>query len=299
MNPPRTEGAPPAINPPQSDPVLAVIDFEPKRVTLRPIDFVRYALYGLVITVLAATSAYLVAARGHSVYAARSEILFERRSEQSTGFLREDRDLTTQLVTMRTRAVLAPVASANGLSVDALSKKLQVSIVDSSEVIRVQVDDRSVTRAKALVGAISKRYLAGAESPAAGETRRFLEGRLARINGDVARLSAQSAQLAQARGGAAKGGTTSLQTSEQSLLEAEITSLLDQRTDLNSRLGSATVDFINRPRVAQITKPYKVDAPVSPRPLNAAAAGGLAGAVVAAVAVAVLARRRGQTARST
>src|SRR4051812_12806047 len=162
MNPPRPEDSPAGTVDSRPDPVLAVVDFEPKRTNLRTRDFVRYGLYSLLIIVLAATAAYAVASRGNRVYGARTQILFERRTENPTGFLREDRDLTTQLVTLRSRSVLGPVAAANGLSVDELAKKVHVGIVDSSEIISVQVDDRSVARGKRLAGAITKQYLASA-----------------------------------------------------------------------------------------------------------------------------------------
>ena len=300
MNPIRPQEDAPMIVQPKADPVLAVIDFEPGRVTLGPIDFIRYALYSLLIVAMAATAAYLVASQGPDVYGARSEILFERRTEQSTGFLRQDRNLTTQLVTLRTRAVLGPVASANAMAVDGLSKKLTVGIVDSSEVIRIQVNDRSAARAQELVAEISKQYLSRVDAAAPGETQRLLETDLGKISRDIDRLSARSAQLERARlDRASNANPTPVPTPAQTLTDAEIKSLLDQRTDVNARLEAARIDFINRPRVAQITKPYKLDDPISPKPLNAAAAGGLAGLVIAAIAVAVLARRHGQSARIT
>lgn len=295
----RPGDSPPVVAQPKADPVLAVVDFEPGRLALRPRDVIRYTLYGLVIVALAATTAYLVASRGERIYGARTEILFERRTEQSTGFLREDRNLTTQLVTLRSRAILGPVAKANGLSVNELAEKLEVGIVESSEIIRVQVNDRSTVKGMKLVGAITKRYLPTAESPAPGETKRFLEGERATIDRDLQARTVRSAQLEAARlGRATPVDPTPLPNADQTLVDAEIKSLLDKRTEVDSRLEAATVDFINRPRVAQITKPYKLDAPVSPKPLNAAAAGGLAGAVIAAITVAVLARRRGPSARS-
>ncbi len=301
MNPPRPDDSSTStVVAPPADSVLAVLDFEPRRFNLRPLDLVRYTLYSLLIVALAATTGYLVANRAQPVYGARSEILFERRTENSTGFLREDRDLTTQLVTLRTRAVLGPVASANGLSIDDLAKKLHVGIVESSEVLRIQVDDRSRTRAKSLVGAISKQYIGGANSPASGETQRYLEDQLTKVSSETQRLSVRSAELERGRLRRASGGNQNpIPTPEQTLVDAEIKSLLDQRTELNGRLEAVNVDFINRPRVAQITKPYAMDSPVSPKPLNTAVAGALAGVVVAAIAVAALARRRGQTVRST
>jgi uncharacterized protein involved in exopolysaccharide biosynthesis len=294
MNPPRSEDAAATAGPSvPAEPVLAVIDFEPRRSALRTVDVLRYALYAVVIVALAATSAYVAASRGPNVYGARAEILFERRTEQSTGFLREDRDLSTQLVTFKTRAVLGPVAAANGLGIDALAKKVTVGIVDSSEIIRVQVTDRSRARGEKLVAAITHQYLAGAGSPAASATKQFLEKSQAKLDATLDDLTARSAALERLRlGRVTVGNPNPLPTSEQTLVDARITSLLDQRAEVSARLEGATIDFINRPRVAQITKPYTLADAVSPKPLNAAAAGGLAGAVLAVIAVAVLARRR-------
>ncbi len=270
------------------------------RPTTGSTELVRLALYGLAIVVLAATTAFVAASLQPDVWGTRTEILFERRSELSTGFLREDRNLTTQLVTLRSRAVLGPVASANGLRVDDLSNKLEVSIVDTSEVIRVQVNDRSIERGAALVSGITERYLAIADAPAPGETQRFLEAEEAEIERELAQLTAQSAELELNRLARATGADPNpLPTPVQALVNAQIASLLDQRSEIATQLSAATIDFINRPRVAQITDAYTLGNPVSPRPSYAAVAGGMAGAVIAVITVAVLARRRGNPSSDT
>ena len=279
---------------PATDPVPAFDDV-PAGWT-RPTDLYRYVLYGLAIVALAATTAFLAAGLRPDVWGTRTEILFERRSELSTGFLREDRNLTTQLVTLRTHAVLGPVASAYGLSVEELSDMLEVTIVDSSEIIRIQVNDRSMARGKALVNGLTERYLAMTDAPAPGETQRFLEGELDKIEGELAQLSVQSAELEFNRlARATSADPAPLATPAQVLVDSEIRSLLDQRSRVATQLTTATIDFINRPRVAQITDAYRLDDPVSPRPLYAGIAGALAGVVIAAATVAIIARRRGQS----
>jgi uncharacterized protein involved in exopolysaccharide biosynthesis len=57
-----------------------------------------------------------------ATYAARAEVLYPITEEQPTGFLREDRNLTTQLVLMRSRAVLGPAAASAGVELAPVNK---------------------------------------------------------------------------------------------------------------------------------------------------------------------------------
>ena len=77
-----------------------------------------------------------------------------------TGFLREDRRLSTQLVTIRSRSVLGPVALTYDLDVDDLRDDVSASVIDNSEIIRVEVRDEDPIVALGLVNAIAAAYLA-------------------------------------------------------------------------------------------------------------------------------------------
>jgi uncharacterized protein involved in exopolysaccharide biosynthesis len=72
----------------------------------------------------------------------------------------------------------------------------------------------------------------------------------------------------------------------------EIQGLIQQSTEVLSRLEDVAIDDFAGPRVEQITEAYVLDEPVSPRPLRAAATGAVGGALVAAAVIAYLVRRR-------
>jgi capsular polysaccharide biosynthesis protein len=261
---------------------LEVVEDARRRVVLEPRTLVQLALYAVLIVLGASLAGYFVGGLGGTVRAARSEVLYELDAERPTGFLRQDRQLTTQLVTIRSRAVVAPVADASGLTFEELSDKLDVGVVDDSEVIRIEVTDGSGSRARALVDGITSEYLARVHPGGITDAREYLEDQLATVDERLEDLTDQLADLP----------STASPTAEQTLMTTEMDSLFDQRADLQSRLEDIAVDELNAPQVDQITEAYVLDDPVSPRPLRAAIAGGLAGLMVAALAIAVLVRRR-------
>ena len=81
-------------------------------------------------------------------------------------------------------------------------------------------------------------------------------------------------------------------TPAQLLVQTQLQSLLDQRNALESRLDDITLDQIRQPQIQELTKPYLLDSPVSPKPWRAAGAGALAGLFVAGVVVIFLVRRQ-------
>jgi len=261
---------------------VAVVELISKRIPLSVDTLTRYGLYALLIVVLAAIVGYGVSAMGSEVYAARSEVLYEIDTEQPTGFLREDRGLTTQQVMIQSRAVLAPVAEANDLTVEELADKLHVSTVDNSEVLRIEVHDSSSAEAETLTGAIADEYIEQVRPSEPTEAERFLEGRLEDLDDRRRRLVDE---LAPASG-------SPLSTPEQTALEAELDAVLAETGAVQAQLQEAIVASLGAPRVEQITEPYALADPVAPRPRQTAIAGALAGVVVAAVAVAVLVRRQ-------
>ena len=130
-------------------------------------------LAGLIVVVGAAigfVSSWLIQAQ----YGARSEILYTLREDQPTGFLREDRNLTTQVVLIDSRPVLEPVAVANGLTVDQLADKVTSNVAEGSEIIEIEVRDADRREGIRLVDAVTQQYLAVANG-AADENRRYLE----------------------------------------------------------------------------------------------------------------------------
>jgi capsular polysaccharide biosynthesis protein len=258
---------------------------ERRRLPLEPRVWTRFGVYALAIVLGASLAGYLFGTLGDTVRGARSEVLFELQADQPSGNLRQDRQLTTQLVTVGSRAVLGPVARENGLTFDGLSDKLVANVAEDSEVVRIEVHDRSASRAKTLVDAITREYIARARPNQSAEARRYLEGQLTELDRRQQSLSQQLADLR----------STAPTAPELTPMTAEMQSLFAQRSDLQSRLEDVTVEEIREPRVEEITRAYVLPDPVSPPPWRAAAVGALTGLVVAAIVIAVLARRRMST----
>ncbi|MEZ0285297.1 MAG: hypothetical protein ACAH79_08715 [Thermoleophilia bacterium] len=230
----------------------------PRRLTTQ--EILRLCLLaGLIVVVGAAigfVSSWLIQAQ----YGARSEVLYTLREDQPTGFLREDRNLTTQTVLIDSRPVLEPVAVANGLTVDQLADKVTSSVAEGSEIIEIEVRDADRQEGIRLVDAVTQQYLAVANG-AFDENRRYLESQLTTVN---ERLSAP--------------GVTPGQRA----------ALSSRRSDLLNRLDTLA---LTGPQARQLGASYTTSDPVTPRRALAAAVGAIAALLVAAVVVALLALR--------
>jgi hypothetical protein len=216
-------------------------------------------LAGLIVVIGAAigfVSSWLIQAQ----YGARSEILYTLREDQPTGFLREDRNLTTQVVLIDSRPVLEPVAVANGLSVDQLADKVTASVAEGSEIIEIEVRDADRQEGLRLVDAVTQRYLAVANGTA-DENRTYLEDQLESIE---AQLSSPDTTPG---------------------LRAELSA---RRRDVLNRLDTLA---LTGPQARQLGASYTTSDPVTPRRALAAAVGAIAALLVAAVVVALLAMR--------
>jgi hypothetical protein len=112
----------------------------------------------VVFTLVGALVGYLVASSRTKVYAARAEVTYLLDESVPTDFLRTDRRLATQLVTLRSRSVLAPIADRHGLDVDELRDQVSAEVIESSEVIRIEVRNRDPELAAAIAGEIVTNY---------------------------------------------------------------------------------------------------------------------------------------------
>jgi uncharacterized protein involved in exopolysaccharide biosynthesis len=267
-----------------------VVELRAPRPGLAPRTIVRWGTYAAVLVVVGALVGWLVASRGPTVHGARAEILYELSGDQSTGFLREDRQLTTQLVALRSRAVLEPVAAENGLTFEELVEKVHVDVVEGSEVVRIDVHDESADRARSLAAGVAFVYLSQHGGDRMGEARRFLRKEIKNLDERRAELKDRMILLQTAR--VRELGPDSQPGAEEAALAVEIQGLIEQSTEVLSRLEDVAVDDFAGPRVEQITEAYVLDDPVSPRPVRAAATGAVGGALVAAAVIAYLVRRR-------
>ncbi|MGH3938370.1 MAG: hypothetical protein ACRDTG_06995 [Pseudonocardiaceae bacterium] len=231
----------------------------------------------IILTAGLALAGALVWPKTHT---ARAEILFPITQEQPTGFLREDRSMTTQLVLMQGRPVLGPIAEQQQRSVEELREHVTVTVLQSSEIIELAVTDRSPERALQTVQAIVDNYL-GLGQAGQPTLRQRLTTELVAVNTAVAdaqlRLSTQEDLVA--------AGTEAADTVVplQSSLQAQ---------QARQRQLQVQLDTVNLAPVAQLlTPPYAADV-VTPKPMFAVVVGALAGVLLAAVVVAVVARHR-------
>lgn len=188
--------------------------------------------------------------------------------------------MTTQLVLMQGRPVLGPIAERQQRSVEDLREHVTVTVLQSSEIIELAVTDRSPERALQTVQAIVDNYL-GFGQAGQPTLRQRLTTELVAVNTAVAdaqlRLSTQEDLVT------AGTDTTDTVVPLQSALQAQ---------QARQRQLQAQLDTVNLAPVAQLlTPPYAADV-VTPKPMFAAAAGALAGVLLAAVVVAVVARHR-------
>jgi hypothetical protein len=230
----------------------------PRRLTTE--EILRLCLLAGLIVVIGAAIGFVSSWLIQAQYGARSEVLYTLREEQPTGFLREDRNLTTQTVLIDSRPVLEPVAVANGLTVDQLADKVTASVAEGSEIIEIEVRDADRREGLRLVDAVTRRYLVVANG-AVGENRTYLEGQLESIE----------AQLS------SPGVTPTLRAA-----------LSSRRTDLLNRLDTLA---LTGPQARQLGASYATSDPVTPRRALAAAVGAIVALLIAAAVVAVLALR--------
>jgi len=260
---------------------VAVATFQWKRVPLSRGVLLRLGALAAAIVFACGLLAFGVSELLPKTYGGRTEIVFPLSAEISSGStLRQDRVLSTQLVAIKSRTVLTPVAARFHMTVDALSKKIVVSILQDSEVIRIEADDASQAKALALVTAVANKYLQTASVNPNAPLEKQLQGQIDQANGKIAQLTA-ALSAAQQRGSTAEAVQLQTQLNIQN-------SLLSSSS---SRLNQLAVNDASAQTVKRLTEPYAAGK-VAPKPVRAGIAGVLAGMLVAAGAVVLLLRRR-------
>jgi capsular polysaccharide biosynthesis protein len=264
---------------PVPEETIAVAMFQWKRVPITRAFITRMLAYAVIIVVLCTLLAYAASATSPAQYGARQEILYPISEQGSTsGLLRNEIHLQTQIVTIKSRQVLTPVAAKFHMTVDELGKKVSASVVNESQVIRVQINDHVPATATALVRAVVNEYFRQRPDDAL-EQQNTLKTQIAAANAAVTAATDKLNGLGAATSPAA--------TAAQSLLQ----SALDNRNTLQSALDTSVAAAAGQDKVQQLTQPYLLDGKVSPKPLQAAIAGLLLGLMLAAGVVVLLVRR--------
>jgi uncharacterized protein involved in exopolysaccharide biosynthesis len=231
----------------------------------------RLAVLAVMIVVVGAGAGYIGALLLPKQYAARAELHYSLSKAVVNELLREDRTLTTQLVLLRSRDVLGPVASDNGMTPEDLAENVSAEVVDSSEIIEVEVRDRTRERAQMVLTGVIARYLTEANRDWQDPVHSYLEFELSEVQKQL-RAPDVSAENA-----------TEL-TQREEVLRGLLDSL--QPTPSISR------ESPSGPPARVLTDPYPVAEPVSLTPLFAAATGATTAFVVAGFVVLLVVRRR-------
>lgn len=245
----------------------------------------RLVLLALTIVLLGTAAGLAGALVLPKTYGARAEVLYSIGQDQQSGDpLKQDRQLSTQLVFLKSRAVLGPVAQKEGKQFKDLDKSVTVKVVENSEVIQVEADGPTKLAAMQTLQSIMDGYLALISQPTGAS--RNLDTQLADTKTNTAQIQTRVDQLT-----AAVVAGTATQTS---LNEArtQLTASLEQEKAIQAKIDERKLSGQAGPDAQLLTPPYSLPDAVFPQPLIAAGTGALVGLITAGGVVAVSARRR-------
>jgi len=167
----------------------------------------------------------------------RRELVYTLDNSVPDGFLREDRRLLTQLVTLQSDAVLSPVAEQFGLTTEDLRSKIEVETVDLSEVLGLEVRDTDRQRAADIGQAVLDEYLVLSSTPPSSESSEVLKAEQVNVNAQLEEAEASLKALRQEQQRDAQ-----LRTTEESLERR-----IDLGTEQANRLQGLLDDALIRP----------------------------------------------------
>jgi capsular polysaccharide biosynthesis protein len=251
---------------------------------LMPARQARLAIMALTIILLGTGAGLAGALTLPKTYGARAELLYPISQDQRGGDpLRQDRNLSTQLVYLKSRAVLGPIAQKQGRQYTDLDRDVSVQVLQTSEVIQVEAHGNTKEAARQTLQAVVEGYLELVGQPS-GVTRN-LDTQLADARANTARLQTQVTQLTTA---VLAGTATQISLNEA---RAQVVASVDREKAIQARIDEIKLTGQGT-NTQLLTAPYVLPDPVSPQPLIAAGTGALVGLIVAAGVVAVAARRR-------
>lgn len=247
----------------------------------------RLVMLTLTIILLGAAAGLGAALILPKTYAARAEVLYSASQPQQGGGdpLQQDRQLSTQLVLLKSRAVLGPVAQKQGRRFEDLDKDVSVSVLENSNVIQIEADGSSQPIALQTLQAVTTGYLALAGQPSG--VARNLNDQLADARQATAQLQTRIPQLTSA----VLAGTATQASLDDA--RAQLTASQAREKALQARIDEVNLSGQAEATAQLLTPPYSLPDPVSPRPPIAAGIGALVGLIVAGGMLAVGSRRAG------
>jgi hypothetical protein len=157
----------------------------------------RLAMLALTIILLGTAAGLAGALVLPKTYGARAEILYAVGDAQQGGDpLKQDRQLSTQLVLLKSRAVLGPIAQKQARQFEDLDKDVNVSILENSNVMQVEAHASTEPAALQTLQAVVTGYLAVAGKPSGVVGN--LEAQLAESRLNTAQLQTRVQQLTSA-----------------------------------------------------------------------------------------------------
>ncbi|MGH3823573.1 MAG: hypothetical protein ACRDRA_12205 [Pseudonocardiaceae bacterium] len=217
-------------------------------------------------------------------HGARAEILYSINAAQQGGDpLRQDRQLSTQLVLLKNRAVLGPVAQKQGRQFEDLEKDVDAFVVQNSTVIQVEVTGDSEPVALQTLQAVVDGYLTLARQPTA--VARNLDALLTQARQNTPALQTRVEQLRTE----VLAGTTPQTTLDDA--RAQLTTSLDWERAIQARINEVGLTGQAGSAAQVLTAPYVLPEPAIPRWLTAGGLGALVGVIVAGVMLAIGAMR--------
>jgi uncharacterized protein involved in exopolysaccharide biosynthesis len=246
----------------------------------------RLVLLALTVILLGTAAGLVGALVLPKTYGARAELLYSTGGDQQGGGdpLKQDRQLSTQLVYLQSRAVLGPVAQKQGRQLQDLTKDVSVLVLDNSDVIQVEAHGATKLAAMQTLQAIMDGYLTLIGQPTG--VSRNLSTQLSDAHANTIQLQTQVQQLTPAvlAGTATQAALNDART--------QLTASQDLEKALQGRIDQIKLTGQAGPDAQLLTPPYSMPDAVFPQPLIAAGTGALVGLIVAGGVVAMGARRR-------
>jgi uncharacterized protein involved in exopolysaccharide biosynthesis len=254
-------------------------------IALRPLPSVRaLALMGAMVLAVSAGAALAFGLLTQRLYGAQAEIIFQPSGELSV--FRAERDMATQELILRGRAVLEPVARMTGIPLEDLQDMVLVEILGQSNVLRITVANPDPETARALAELVTTEYLTNYSASSAIEVDPAadrLERQVQTLSNTLSKMLDRLEQLTRQRG--ARDPTTA----EEQQLRRTITSTLQRMGSLQDQLTTLEQKRFQQPEVTLLVPAHRLEGLLRPRPVHALAVGALVGLfLVAAIALTLL-----------
>jgi uncharacterized protein involved in exopolysaccharide biosynthesis len=245
----------------------------------------RLVILSLTIILLGIAAGLVGALVLPKTYGARAEILYSNGQGQQGGDpMKQDRQLSTQLVYLQSRAVLGPIAQKQGRDFKDLTKDVSVAVLDNSDVIQVEAHGATKLAAMQTLQAIMDGYMTLIGQPTG--VSRNLSTQLADAHTNTTQLQTQVQQLTTA----VTAGTATQASLNDA--RAQLTASQELEKAIQGRIDQIKLTGQDGPDAQLLTPPYSMPDAVFPQPLIAGGTGALVGLIVAGGVVAMGARRR-------